>query len=73
MKKQLFRTGINKIKTGYYMVKCINYIDKNTYWLKEGKLARCTCANSAYDFVCFAQTWKNLKKNGVYTVSPISN
>lgn len=54
-----------------FYVRCTNYSDKNTYYLKNGILAIAKTFNTQYDFHYNKVSMTTLAKDGIYKISEI--
>lgn len=54
-----------------FHVRCTNYCDKNTYYLKNGVLAIAETFNTQYDFHHNKVSMTKLDKDGIYKISEI--
>jgi hypothetical protein len=56
-----------------FAVRCTNYADENTYYLKNGIFCKNTCFNSKYDFNLNKVKLSCLKNDGIYLATELEN
>ena len=56
-----------------FAVRCTNYADKNTYYLKNGIFCKNTCFNTKYCFSCNKVNLSYLKTDGIYLATELDN
>ena len=56
-----------------FLVRCTNYADKNSYYLKNGIFCKDTGFNTKYDFNYNKVNLSYLKNDGIYLATELEN
>jgi hypothetical protein len=59
--------------TATFNVRCTNYSDNNSYYLKNGTFCKNTCFNTKYDFHYNKVTLSQLPKDAIYKATELEN